>query len=75
MKDWILAIPQVGLVVAGICYVYQALIVLQGYGFDNFEAPQGFMSSIFLGLILLGLAALVYEIRKYTAHQRSPLLV
>ncbi|HVP16959.1 MAG TPA: hypothetical protein VMT42_06305 [candidate division Zixibacteria bacterium] len=75
VKDWILAIPQVGLAVTGIYCIYQALIVLQGYGFDNFGAPAGFVSSISLGVILFGLAALLQEIRKYIAHRRSLPLV
>jgi len=74
VKDWILAIPQVGLAVAGIYYIYQALFVLQGYGFDNFEVPSGFVSSIFLGVILFGLVALLHEIGKYITHRRSLLL-
>lgn len=62
---------QVLLVVAGGYYIYQAMIMLSSYGCDNIETPVSFVSSVIVGVILLGLAAMLQEIHKYGARKRS----
>jgi uncharacterized membrane protein len=71
VKDWDLAIPQVALAIAGIYYVYQGVVTLGNFHYDNLEAPASLISSILLGIILFGLAALLQEIRKYRNNKRS----
>ena len=71
MKDWGLMSVQVLLVAAGVYYIYQAVIMLPSYGVDSVETPASFVSSIMVGVILLGLAAMFQEIHKYRAKKRS----
>jgi len=70
VKDWGLMSVQVLLVVVGGYYIYQSLIMLSSYRCDRIEMPVSFVSSVMVGVILLGLAAMFQEIHKYRAKKR-----
>jgi hypothetical protein len=71
MEDWVLISVQVLLVIAGGYYIYQAMIMLPSYGVENIEMPASFMSSVMVGVVLLGLAAMFQGIHQYRAKKRS----
>lgn len=63
MKGWVLAPVQVLLVIVGAYYIYQAMITLS-YGVESIEMSASFMSSMMVGVILLGLAVLLQGIHQ-----------
>jgi hypothetical protein len=62
---------QVLLVVVGGYYIYEAMIMLPNYRCDGIETAASFVPSMMVGVILLGLAAMLQEIHKYRAKKRS----
>jgi len=71
MKDWDVTIAQIPLLAIGAWYIYQA-VMLFGYNRTNFQPQSSFVFSITIGIVLLGLALALQEVRRYRVNKQMP---
>ena len=71
MKNWDVTLAQIPLVAIGAWYVYQAVLLFD-YNRTNFQPQSSFIWTITIGIVLLGMALGLHEVRRYRANKQTP---
>ncbi len=77
MKNVDITIAQLPLIVVGSWYIYQAMMCVQGYMVGAY--PEGlhktpFVNLVTIGIVLLGMALGLQEIRRYRAKKEASIV-
>jgi len=71
MKNWDVTLAQIPLIVVGAWYIYQAILIFD-YNRTNYQPQSSFVFSIGIGIVLLGMALALQEVRRYRAKKQMP---
>ena len=72
MKDWDVTIAQLILLIIGGYYLYEAFRIITYHGSQTYTSlPQAFVFTMTIGIILLGLALALQQIRSYRRKRKT----
>ena len=68
MKNWDVTLAQIPLVAVGAWYVYMAIDSFF-WSRSNFQPQSGFIFGMIIGVVLIGIALALQEVRRYRANK------